>query len=133
MISATSDKVLLLENPSLHNKTFLQWKLSHIILDWIHSCKFIHYFTAHLLKKSKLANILSTQYFMLLCPGTVLLESFLITTLFKRALSREQNTWRNNKEKNTGLRKSKSFTEFRYMAIFVEGNRDPTPPGGSIW
>ena len=36
MISATSDKVLLLENPSLRNKTFLQWKLrvtSHSRLD----------------------------------------------------------------------------------------------------
>ena len=55
-----------------------------------------------------------------------ILESCLITTVLKRALSWEQNTQRDEEEENMGLGKLKFVRGFQDMAIFKMGNRDTT-------
>ena len=65
-------------------------------------------YTTHLIIATKTSKFLVHLMLQVpLCRGTIVLESCLITTNFRRELSREQNTRLDDEEENTGTVKSK--------------------------
>ena len=68
---------------------------------------------------------------VLICPGTNFLESCSITTVLKRALSREQNARGDDEEENNGIGKIENGSQdFGIWPFFHKKSGSNFPPSG---